>query len=232
VRAHLAALQTVLNEGSYNEVIRVISLGPGGDCYKPQEAPDRLQAEEFHGYQASEVAELDVDFAWFETVNTIDEAVGIALAAKKAGVRCIISFVIDSEGDLLSGESVADALREIDGVTQNYPFGYSLNCCPIEGIQKAFQKCGPLRQRIIAVYPNASSFPQSKLSGKALHDHVLGVVDPEGVAAYLHGLARENHLQIIGGCCGFTPDDVAKISHAVRHGIVQSHLPRTDKGGA
>lgn len=228
VRGHLLALQTAI-DGIDDEIIKVISLGPAGDCYKPQEAPDRVQAAEFHGYQASVVAQLDVDFAWFETVNSIEEAVGIALAAKKAGVRCVISFVIDSDGDLLSGESIFDAVREIDGATQNYPFGYSLNCCPIEGIQKALQKCGPLRQRIIAVYPNASSFPQSELSGKALHEGVLGVVDPEGVAAYLHGLARENHLKIIGGCCGFTPSDIAKISHAVRSGIVQSHLPKTDK---
>ncbi|MBI2638130.1 homocysteine S-methyltransferase family protein [Candidatus Peregrinibacteria bacterium] len=228
VRGHLLALQTAI-DGIDEEIIRVISLGPAGDCYKPHEAPDRLQAEEFHGYQASTVAQLDVDFAWFETVNTIEEAVGIAIAAKKAGVRCVISFVIDSEGDLLSGESIYDAIREIDGVTNNYPFGFGLNCCPIEGIQKAMQKCGSLRHRIIAVYPNASSFPPNELSGKALHDHVLGVVDPDGVAAYLHGLARENHLQIIGGCCGFTPKDIAKISHAVRHGIIQSNIPRTDK---
>lgn len=225
VGGHVLALREALH--GIEGVESVISLGPAADCYEPELAPDALESEEFHGYQIAEVAEHESS-AWFETVNTIREGLGIARAAKKRGVRCIISFVIDIHGNLLSGESLADAMKEIDGQTGAFPAGYSLNCCPIEGIQRALESCGTLRSRVIAVYPNASSRPHSELSGRGTNGHVLGVIDPNGVAGFLNHLAQQTGLHIIGGCCGFTPKDIASIALAVQHGLTQTHLPRTD----
>lgn len=168
--------------------------------------------------------------AWFETVSTIEEAIGIARATAHHRTPCLISFVIDHDGNLLSGENPLDAIRAVDAATSHFPYGYGFNCCPIEGIPKALEKLGDLASRIKALYPNASSRPQrTALEGlSSSTGQVIGARDSDGVAKYLNHLARKYRIEIIGGCCGFGTEDVSKIVSATREGFSQETLPLTD----
>lgn len=229
--AHMAALRDAIARSARDDVTRVVSLGPGTvHCYHPEHAPKKQEAYDFHGPQAYEAGRVEANLAWFETVSTIDEAVGIGLASAHYRVPCLISFVIDHEGNLLSGESPFDAIRSVDDATQNFPYGYGLNCCPVEGIPRALAKLGDLVARVKAIYPNASSKPQrAALEGlSSSTGEVIGVRDPEGIAKYLNHLAQTHGLEIIGGCCGFGEQDISQIVSATRNGLLQETLPLTD----
>lgn len=228
--AHMRVLRDAIARAVMENVPRVISLGPAAEqCYHPEKAPKRNEAYDFHCPQAYEAGRLESHLAWFETVSTIEEAIGIAAAAKSYRVPCLISFVIDCDGNLLSGENPHDAISAVDDASGNYPYGYGFNCCPIEGIPKALAGCADLVSRVKALYPNASSRPQLELEGLGETEGVIGVVDPEGVAKYLNYLARSHGIPIIGGCCGFREKDIAQIVGAVRNGFFQENLPLTDR---
>lgn len=222
------ALVAALN-GAVNAVRRVLSVGPAYDCYKPLEAPGRSEAAEFHEDQAYAAKFLNVDAIWFETLNTIDEAIGVARAAKKHNVPCVVSFVLNKNGQLLSGEDVADAIRAVDGETARAPLGYSFNCCPIEALEPALKRCGKLRERVVAVYPNASSKPQEALCGLSNQQgEVAKLNNRDHTVQYLSFLARKYDLSIVGGCCGYDHQDIGRIHAAVEQGVYSIQLPDSD----
>lgn len=224
LRIHSKILRAAMVE-SRRKVKEVLSFGTAKDCYRPDPKFTAGEAADFHGHQAAEARVLDVDAAWFETVNTAAEAVGIALAAKKYKVPCVISFVLNKQGKLLSGESPYEAIRETDAASGKYPLGYSFNCCPVEALEPALKSCGKLRKRILAVYPNASSRNQIELETSTEN---VGLVDAPLNAAYLHHLARQWGIKIIGGCCGYRHRDLALITSAVQRGIHSVDIPHTD----
>lgn len=212
--------------GTRTQIHRVISLGPQGDCYDPEKSPTSVrEAADFHGTQIAEAALLEPEAIWVETVNTIQEAIGIAQAAKQYKAPCVISFVLNRKGELLSGETLKDAIRAVDSATHNHPLGYSLNCCPIEALEPALRSLGKHSQRVIGAYPNASSLDQRELEK---NNQIVTVRDAEHTAAYLSHLAHAFGLRIIGGCCGFRAKEIGEISHAVEQNIRSSHLPTTD----
>lgn len=189
-------------------VMKVLSVGPYGDCYKVEEAPCRGLAKDFHELQVKGFEKSDADVLWFETIGTIEEAVGIGQAAASV-VPTVISFIIDEKGRLRSGESVRDAIQAVDDATRPNLVRYSFNCCPIEGLEPAIASAGELAGRIIACYPNASSEDPGKLCGS---DGVQKVKDPKQVAQYLRFLAKRHNLVIVGGCCGHDQESVSWIS--------------------
>ncbi|MEZ4086779.1 MAG: homocysteine S-methyltransferase family protein [Candidatus Gracilibacteria bacterium] len=184
-----------------------LSVGPYGDCYKPEEAPDRGLAKDFHELQVQGFEKSDADVLWFETIATIEEAVGIGQAAAPY-VPTVISFIIDRDGRLLSGECVRDAIKAVDDASGRTVVGYSFNCCPIEGLTHAFASTEDLG-RVIACYPNASSADPRELCGS---DGVQKVEDPKSVGQYLRFLAKRFNLSIVGGCCGHDHESVSHIS--------------------
>jgi len=224
LKTHSRILRTAMEETG-NKVKEVLSFGPAKDCYRPDPKFTSREAADFHGVQAAEAKVLNVDAAWFETVNTATEAVGIARAAKKYKVPVVISFVLNREGNLLSGESVHDAIREVDAATGRYPQGYSFNCCPIEALEPALKQCEAFIDRIIAVYPNASSRNQIELE---TNPKGAGIRQPIQNAQYLHHLAKKWKLPIIGGCCGYGHRDVAMVTAAVQQGLHDAQIPQTD----
>lgn len=224
LKTHSGILQSAIRETG-QKVKVVLSFGPAQDCYRPDPEFSAREAADFHGPQAAEARILNIDAAWFETVNTAAEAVGIALAAKKYGVPAVISFVLNKKGNLLSGEDPYDAIREADSASGRYPLGYSFNCCPVEALEPALKSCEKLRGRIIAVYPNASSRDQIELETSTEN---VGLLDPSRNATYLHHLAKKWGLKIVGGCCGYRHRDLALITSAVQRGIHSAEIPSTD----
>lgn len=228
LRGQNEALVEVLN-GNADAVRKVLSVGPSGECYEPEQAPGRVEAAEFHEDQVEAARVLHVDKIWFETLNTIEEAIGVARAAGKHAVPCVVSFVLNKRGELLSGEDVAESIRAVDLESGHGPLGYSFNCCPIEALEPALRRCEKVLDRVVAVYPNASSQSPEELSGLSRE---TGEVARNGnrsdTARYLAYLARKYHLSIVGGCCGYDHRDIGLIHAAVQQGLYSIQLP--DRG--
>lgn len=201
-----------------DQVLRALTVGPYGDCYKPEEAPIRAESRDFHELQAAVFEQTNADVLWFETVGTIEEAVGMGQVLQKRQLPGIISFIIDKDGRLLSGEDVYDAVRRVDDASGKSPLGYSFNCCPIEGLAPAFHSTLAVGERVLGCYPNASSADPRELCGS---EGVQKVDDPKIVGQYLRFLEKAFGLYFVGGCCGHDHESVSWIA-----GNNDCHLPR------
>ena len=62
------------------------------------------------------------------TLSTADEAIGIARAARAAGIPATLSFTRETDGRLPSGTALPEAIAAVDAATGGYPDFYMINC--------------------------------------------------------------------------------------------------------
>ena len=74
------------------------------------------------------MAGTPVDVATAMTICYAEEAIGIALAAQRAGLPVVISFTVETDGRLPSGMTLRKAIEQTDAATDGYPVHYMLNC--------------------------------------------------------------------------------------------------------
>ncbi len=222
MEAHHRLVVDALRGSSGNRAL-YIALGPYGienhGCYNPDEAPaDAYSSQAFHREQLAVVRDLQgVGLVLFETVCTAREAIGMALAAKSEGLPTAISFVVNKEGRLLSGETLSDTIKQVDAASRSHPSFYSVNCSPIEGVWSAFAASNGQRGRIAMAYPNASSRDPRELDEA---DGIVTDLAAEARAEELSQIANLNHhLHIVGGCCGFDHESVQILANGVRQRV-------------
>ena len=89
-------------------------IGPRGDGYVP-DAPDSAEGSaEYHSLQAEALKAGGVDMLAAVTMTTSAEALGIAMAAQRVGLPVAISFTVEMDGRLPSGETLGDAIERVD----------------------------------------------------------------------------------------------------------------------
>lgn len=86
------------------------NLGPRGDGYVTGDAMTPDQAASYHGTQIRSFASAGADLVTAMTLTYTDEAIGIVTAANEASIPVVISFTVETNGDLPSGVSLADAM--------------------------------------------------------------------------------------------------------------------------
>lgn len=224
-RLNLQAINAAQSETHKRAKQIVASLGPGAEnCYDPEKALNFQEAKNFHGAQSRLILEIDPHLIpWFETFPTIDEAKGAASALNGPGV---ISFVLNNQGNLRSGEKLRDAIRAVREHNPNIIFG--ANCFPIETADNTLASLGGLIEYFGIVYPNASSLDPTEFDGSN-GETTLGLINPDQTAQYLNYLVQKYNLQIIGGCCGYNYKNIANLSRAVHNRITTHLLPPSDK---
>jgi S-methylmethionine-dependent homocysteine/selenocysteine methylase len=176
------------------------SLAPLEDCYRPDLVPTDAECRAEHAERIQHLAEAGVDLLLVETMSSIREAVIAAELATATGLPTWVSFVCDHEGRLLSGESMTDAARNL------LPMGVKalgVNCGPAHTLAKPLAElqtiCGPDFPLIAYGNIGHADDEQGWVNTDAL--------DPEG---YLQ-VARTWPAQIVGGCCGTTPEHIRKL---------------------
>ena len=115
----IALLLELRREFETSETPCVISgaIGPRGDGYRA----GRMEAEEAQAYHAAQIesfARTEADMVAAYTMNTVEEAIGIASAAKAARMPCMISFTVETDGRLATGMALGEAIgrrRRRDG---------------------------------------------------------------------------------------------------------------------
>ena len=65
--------------------------------------------------------DTEADMVSAFTMNYVEEAVGIARAAKAAGMPCVISFTLETDGRLPTGETLKEAIEAVDAATGEAP---------------------------------------------------------------------------------------------------------------
>lgn len=186
-------------------------IGPRGDAYKPAEAPNTDDAREFHAWQINALAASGVDFLQASTLPALPEAKGIAAAMAATGLPYIVSFVIDSTGCLLGGESLGHAIAELDAGLPGHAPRYSVNCVHPSVMLSALDRNPGIGKRIIAFAGNTSARSVDELDG-------LEELDTEEPGVF--GLANRRlldacDLRIVGGCCGTSPAHMEAVADQI-----------------
>jgi S-methylmethionine-dependent homocysteine/selenocysteine methylase len=214
-RAAIALLQELRNEYESDKTPIVISgcLGPRGDGYDAAEKMTAEEAEQYHGEQIATLSKTEADLVSAFTINYAEEAVGISKAAASAGIPVVISFTVETDGRLPSGQSLGEAIKTVDQATANGPAYYMINCAHPTHFKDALTTGEPWVERIRAIRANASTKSHAELDeAEELDDG-----DPADLGARYAELKDQlQRLNVFGGCCGTDHRHVEEICNAVK----------------
>jgi len=174
-------------------------VGPRGDGYVPDSIMTIKEAEDYHSHQIKIVSKTNADLISALTMNYNDEAIGIANAAKKHGIPAVISYTVEKDGSLPSGQSLKDAINSIDKITDNYVSYFMINCAHPEHFENILEPREMWTKRIKGLRANASNKSHAELD----ESETLDVGDKQQLAKDYNNLKNLlPGLNVIGGCCG------------------------------
>ncbi len=185
-------------------------IGPQSDGYRPSIIMNEDEAERYHSNQIKTFSETDADMVSVLTITYSQEAIGIARAAKKAGMPIIISFTVETNGRLPSNETLKEAIERVDASTNNTPAYYMINCAHPTHFQEVLAVDEPWVQRIRGIRANASTMSHAELD-KA---DELDDGDPVELGGQYHQLRNIlNTVNVLGGCCGTDTRHIQEIAN-------------------
>jgi S-methylmethionine-dependent homocysteine/selenocysteine methylase len=170
--------------------------GPRHDCYRPELAPDAAAAEAFHRWQVEQLAASCAEFLLAQTLPAVDEALGMARAMAATDIPYFISFCTGTDGRVLDGTPLPEAMARIDDGVERAPLGYFVNCTHPSFLTAAHAS-GQL-ERLIGIQANASSKDVTRLDGSAAT--VADAIDDWTQA--MADLHETHSVPVLGGCCG------------------------------
>jgi homocysteine S-methyltransferase len=187
-------------------------IGPRGDGYKDG-TMDPAAAEDYHGLQAEAFAGAGVDLVSAITMTTVGEAVGIARAAKTRGLPHVISFTVETDGRLVGGTTLREAIERTDEATGGSPAWYMVNCAHPLHFADAIGRGEAWATRIGGLRANASTLSHAQLDEATELDDG----DPEDLGARYAVLRRAlPSIRVLGGCCGTDHRHVEAIAVACK----------------
>ena len=189
------------------------NLGPRGDGYVPGALMTAAQAQAYHAPQIETFAQTDADMVAAFTMNYVEEAIGIVAAAKACGMPVAISFTLETDGRLPSGDSLRQAITRTDDASGTYPVYYMINCAHPSHFDTVLQDGGEWRHRIRGLRANASRRSHAEL------DESTDLDDGNPVELGLEYKALQAKLPrmtVVGGCCGTDHRHVDAICQALQ----------------
>jgi 5-methyltetrahydrofolate--homocysteine methyltransferase len=173
--------------------------------------------------QAEGLIEGGVDAIIVETQQDMLELRAAVLAAdacRKASLRDVFLIaqptLIDANGRMLLGTDVGSALATLERLPVD---AVGLNCSTGPEEMRASVKVLAERcSHYVSVLPNAG-MPEN-VDGRAVYK-----LSPEALAEALAGFVRDYGVDIVGGCCGTTPEHLRRVVERIR-ALEQAGTPR------
>ena len=185
-----------------------VSIGPTGEFMAPLGTVTEEEMTEAFAQEARAAADAGADGACVETMSALDETICAVRAAKAAGL-CTMATMSFGKGPAgyrtMMGVSPEDAARALAAAGADV---VGTNCgVPVDDAIEIVKAMRAVTDKPILVHVNAG-LPQL-VDGKTVF-----VDDPEALAAHALALA-EAGADIIGGCCGATPEHIRAIAEAL-----------------
>jgi homocysteine S-methyltransferase len=174
-------------------------IGPRGDGYQPESLMTARAAEDYHAEQIATFGTTDADLVTAITMTHTGEAIGIARAAEAHGLPSVISFTVETDGRLPSGETLREAIQTVDAETGHAPAYYMVNCAHPTHADKTLIDGAGWTARVRGLRANASTMSHAELDAAESLD--IGDIDDLG-ARYAALREELPHLSVLGGCCG------------------------------
>ena len=187
------------------------NLGPRGDGYRADSRMSVAEARDYHRAQIGTFAVTDADMVAAFTMTCPEEAIGIVLAARDSGMPVAISFTLETDGKLPSGDALKDAIERTDAETGGYAAYFMINCAHPTHFERELQAGGAWRNRIRGLRANASKRSHAELDESS----DLDAGNPEQLGGEYHEMHKLlPRLNVVGGCCGTDHRHIEAICHA------------------
>lgn len=220
-----AALSKLKNEASgegeanaLEDTFIAFDIGPSGRLLKPLGDLDFEEAYGLFSEAVSAASEEGVDLILIETMSDTYELKAALLAAKESGLPVVATVTLNEKGRLLTGADIKTAVALIEGLGAD---ALGLNCGtgPREALAflEEFRSCSSLP---LVLSPNAG-LPHEE-EGKTLYDS-----GPDEFAGLMR-TAAERGAQLLGGCCGTTPEHMKALISSCRGLLPVGTSPKTE----
>jgi S-methylmethionine-dependent homocysteine/selenocysteine methylase len=186
-------------------------FGPRGDGYDPGKKMSANEAEDYHAFQAEVFAASEADMVTAITMNYVEEAIGVARAAAAAGIPSVISFTVETDGRLPTGQPLEGAIAAVDEATGAAPAYYMINCAHPTHFESQLKAGAPWIGRIRGLRANASERSHAELD-QATELDAGNPVELGKQYSMLRG--KLGKLNVLGGCCGTDHRHIEQIALA------------------
>jgi homocysteine S-methyltransferase len=187
-------------------------LGPRGDGYVTRSRMTPAQAYDYHAPQIATFAHTNADMVAAFTMNYVEEAIGVVSAARAHAMPVAISFTLETDGRLPSGQLLEHAITQTDAHTEGYAAYYMINCAHPTHFSHVLLAAGDWIGRIRGLRANASMRSHAELD--VCTD--LDAGDPAILAIQYQALGTIlPRLSVVGGCCGTDHRHVEAICKAL-----------------
>ena len=146
------------------------------------------------------------------TMTNANEAIGITRAARAVGLPVAISFTVETDGRLPTGETLGEAIAAVDAATSAAPAYYMINCAHPTHFAHLLAGEG-------APGPSdcAGSAPTHRGAATPSSTQATDLDDGDPVelgAQYADLRRRHRQLTVLGGCCGTDHRHIERICEA------------------
>lgn len=212
-RDAIAFITGLRDEFSGNAMPVVLNgiIGPRGDAYAPEEEIAAHEAEAYHSKQIGWLAKTEVDMVTALTFTQSDEAIGVVCAARAADLPVVVSFTVETDGNLPTGQPLKDAIAAVDEATESGAAYFMVNCAHPDHFTHVLED-GDWSRRIRGIRCNASRKSHAELD----ESETLDDGNPVELGSQYKAIREKMPwLNVFGGCCGSDLRHVTEIAHAL-----------------
>jgi homocysteine S-methyltransferase len=198
----------IAREAAKDSVLVAGAIGSLG-CELTEHGPITFKAaSEMFEEQGRALVEAGVDLLILETFSHAEELlIAIGAVAGLADIPIIAQMTVNENSETIYGERIDQAIVKVAREEAVTAVGLNCSVGP-SGMLGSLELIRRVTDKPIAVQPNAGMPRQ--IEGRQLY-----MCTPEYMAEYAKRF-YEKGAQIIGGCCGTTPDHIREIVRAVR----------------
>ena len=194
-RTAVRLMRDLRDEVAAEDVLLALCLGPSRDAYAKLDPMSVADARDYHRVQISTISDMGVDLVHAYTFNQAKEAAGAVLAAGDCDMPIVVSLVVETDGRLDNGQSLEDAIAEIDGLTKASAAYFMVNCAHPDHFSHVLTG----NPRLKGVVVNASRLSHAELDDATEVDEG----DPDELGGEVARLVRAYPaISVVGGGCG------------------------------
>ena len=210
-RRAIRLLEDIRHQSKVKPAVISGCVGPRGDGYTPSSTMSAQEAEVYHRAQIMTFEDTAADMVTAITMNYAEEAIGVARAAEGSGMPVAISFTVETDGRLPTGQTLKSAIEQVDSATSGYPCYYMINCAHPTHFEAVLAEGQAWTKRIRGLRANASRKSHAELN----ESPELDIGDPVELGVQHAQLKKRlPQLNVMGGCCGTDHRHVEQIATA------------------
>jgi 5-methyltetrahydrofolate--homocysteine methyltransferase len=204
-------------DASPHHVVVAGSMGPTGELLEPMGTMTFAAAKEAFAEQAAALAAGGVDLLWVETMSDLEELRAAVEGAQEASdLPVAASMTFDTNRHTMMGVSPEQAVEVLSGFNL---VALGANCgngpAEIEAVITTMQRVAP---GLPLIAKSNAGIP------RLVGDDLIYDGTPLVMAGYAHRV-QEMGAQLIGGCCGSTPDHIRAMAAALEGKVAPEDLP-------